>query len=78
MADIGKNICNMITCRDGEHCLFRSFGLGNSTDSANRLSRSRLQVEVNRWFPGNMVESLSVDRASISGEFEYSLSVKEL
>lgn len=73
---LGKNICNMIECRAGEHCLFRSFGLGGIVDNTNRVTRNALQVEVNRWYPATIVESVKVERATISGEFVYNIKVK--
>lgn len=74
----GENITNMIKCRKGEHCLFRSFGLGAYTDNLHRITRSTLQVEVNRWFPGNTIVSFSTQTANEKGEFLYNIDVRGL
>ena len=76
MADLGKNICNMITCRENEHCLFRSFGLGGVVDDPNTITRNTLQVAVNRWFPATVVKSMTVEKAEISGEFVYNIQIQ--
>ena len=73
---LGQNICNMIECRAGEHCLFRSFGLGGHVDDPNLISRSAIQVAVNRWYPSTIVKSVKVERATASGEFVYNVKVQ--
>lgn len=72
----GDNIVNMIKCVKGEHCLYRTFGLGSVTDDVNRLTRSAVQVEINRWFPGNTVTSISTISTSNDGEFIYNVQVR--
>ena len=74
--NIAHNIVNMIQCRQGEHPLFRSFGMGAIVDSPNRMTRNNIQVEVNRWYPSTIVENVSVDKAGSDGIFEYSVSVR--
>lgn len=76
MASLGTNICNMIKCRAGEHCLFRSFGMGGMVDSPNQITRNKVQVEVNKWFPATYVQSVDMEQADISGEFVYSVKIK--
>lgn len=76
MSGLGKNICNMIECRAGEHCLFRSFGLGGNVDNTNGITRNALQVAVNRWFPATVVKSCICEKASQSGEFIYKVDVQ--
>lgn len=76
MKNLGANICNMITCRENEHCLFRSFGMGGIVDDPNTITRNRVQVQVNKWFPATYVESVDVEKAEISGEFVYNVRVK--
>ena len=74
--NVSTNIVNMIKCRRGEHCLFRSFGLGDETDSINRFTRSKAQVEINRWFPGNTIVEFSQYGQNAKGEFVYNISVR--
>ena len=75
MADLSKNVANMIKCAPGEHCLFRSFGVGE-VDAPTRLTRNALQVEVNKWLPSVTIQSLSVDNVTPEGYFEYSIQIK--
>lgn len=74
--NVSKNIVNMIKCRRGEHCLFRTFGLGAETDNLSRLTRSKTQVEINRWFPGNTIVEFSQGGQNSKGEFVYNISVR--
>ena len=76
MQNIGQNIVNMIRCRRGNHVLFRSFGMGAEIDTPNRITKGGIQVEVNRWYPATFVESISQDKASEAGEFEYSVKIR--
>lgn len=78
MSSLGNNIVNMLKCRQNEHCLFRSFGLGGVVDEPNTMTRNRVQVEVNRWFPATIVQSVNVEKANINGEFTYNIQIKGL
>ena len=49
--DTGRNIVNMLNCRHGEHCLFRSFGLGHVTDQVGKLHKAQVTQEVAKWYP---------------------------
>lgn len=71
-----KNIVNLIKCRKGEHCLFRSFGMGSTTDDITGITRSFVQVEVNRWFPGDTVLSIQKNGESVKGEFVYNINIR--
>lgn len=71
----GENIKNMIICEKGEHCLFRSFGL-STVDSPSRITRYYLQAEVNRWFPGEIIESVQCVYAGIDGNFDYNIKIR--
>ena len=73
---VANNIINMIKCRQGEHCLFRTFGLGAITDDIARVSRSLVQVEVNKWFPGNTVYEVKQSGQNSKGEFEYNIRIR--
>ena len=56
----GQDIVNMLNCRKGEHCLFRSFGLGHVTDQVGRLRKAQITQEVARWYPDVMSVSIAV------------------
>lgn len=73
--NIAQNIANMVKTVKGEHILFRSFGL-DGVDSPNRLTRSALQVEANRWYPSVIVDNVTVNRAGSDGVFEYSINLR--
>lgn len=73
--NIAQNIANMVKTVKGEHVLFRSFGL-DGVDSPNRLTRSALQVEVNRWYPSVIVDNVTVNRAGSDGVFEYGINLR--
>lgn len=73
--NIAQNVANMVKTAKGEHVLFRSFGL-DGVDSPNRLTRSSLQVEINRWYPAVVVDNVTVNRAGSDGIFEYSVKLR--
>lgn len=76
MADLGKNICNMIMCPQNTHPLFRSFGLGNKVDDPNGITRSRLEVELRKFFPDAQLKEFRITGAAGNGEFNYSIRVE--
>lgn len=73
--NIAQNVVNMVKTVKGEHVLFRSFGL-DGVDSPNRLTRSSLQVEINRWYPDVVVDNVTVNRAGSDGIFEYNVKLR--
>lgn len=58
--DTGQCIVNMLICRQGEHCLFRSFGLGQVTDQAGRLRKGQVSQELAKWYPN--VRSVKIEQ----------------
>ena len=71
----GKLIRNMVLCERGEHCLFRDYGLA-VTDDIGAFSRTMVQSEISRFYPGVVVKSLSVVEADEKGHFEYNVDVE--
>lgn len=59
--DTGKCIVNMINCRPGEHCLFRSFGLGGVVDQIGRLRKSQVTQELARWYPNVKLTKFEIE-----------------
>ena len=49
--DTGLCITNMMNCRQGEHCLFRTFGMGAETDRVGKLRKSDITTAVAKWYP---------------------------
>lgn len=73
--NIAQNVANMVKTVKGEHVLFRSFGL-DGVDSPNRITRSSLQVEINKWYPDVVVDNVTVNRAGSDGVFGYSVKLR--
>lgn len=71
----GKLIRNMVLCERGEHCLFRDYGL-SATDDIAAFSRTMIQSEISRFYPGVVVKSLSVVEADEKGYFVYNVDVE--
>ncbi len=65
-------IKNMLNTRQGEHCLFRSFGLGAITDRVGRLYRSDISNAVEKWYPN--VTDIVVKQNSDS----YDVQIREI
>ena len=74
--NIAQNIANMIECVAGEHCLFRSFGLGGTVDSTNRITRNYIQSESNKWYPSVIIDEVTTKKASNDGSFEYYMKIR--
>jgi hypothetical protein len=49
--DTGQCITNMMNCKQGEHCLFRSFGLGVEVDRMGKLRRADITTAMSKWYP---------------------------
>lgn len=71
--DTGKCITNMINTRAGEHCLFRSFGMGDVVDRVGKLRRADIANEIVRWYP--QVKQIDVQQ---SRDGVYHVSVSEV
>lgn len=56
----GQDIVNMLNCRQGEHCLFRSFGLGHVTDQVGKLRKAQVTQEVAKWYPNVTTVSFEI------------------
>lgn len=74
--DNAKCIKNMIVCRAGEHCLFRSYGLGGCVDSPQGIPAGILRREVSRWYPGLRVRGVVVKHADGAGNFTYGVDLE--
>ena len=72
----GKLIRNMVLCERGEHCLFRDYGLV-VTDDTTAFSRTMMQPEISRFYPGAAIKSFSILDADAKGHFEYNIDVEE-
>ena len=68
--DTGQCIVNMLNCRQGEHCMFRAFGLGHVTDQVGRLRKVQITQEVAKWYPN--VTEIVID----TRDNEYNIRVR--
>lgn len=66
----GQDIVNMLNCRQGEHVLFRSFGLGHVTDQVGKLRKAQVTHEVSKWYPN--MRSVEI----VQNGDEYSVKVR--
>ena len=65
----GQCIVNMLNCRQGEQCLFRSFGLGAVTDQVGYVRKAQITQELARWYP----EVRAVEIRMIDGTYQIRL-----
>lgn len=72
----GKLIRNMVLSERGEHCLFRDYGLA-VTDDIGAFSRTMIQSEISKYYPGAYVKSLTLDEVQSDGSFEFNIDVEE-
>lgn len=70
--DTGECIKNMIITRQGEHCLFRSFGLGAITDRPGRIKKSDISTAIAKWYP--QINGFSIVQ---TGDNDYTVKVRE-
>ena len=72
----GKLVVNMIKTERGTHVLFRDYGLAE-TDEAAVLTRTSVQSEISKYYPGAYVKSLTLNEVQADGSFEFNIDVEE-
>lgn len=61
--ETASHVANMVSCRKGTHCLFRSFGLGVIDDPApSAITLGSVRAECAKWYPNIDVEKLERKR----------------
>lgn len=61
--ETASHVANMVSCRKGTHCLFRSFGLGVIDDPApTAITLGSVRAECAKWYPSIDVEKLERKR----------------
>ena len=72
----GLLVVNMVKTERGTHVLFRDYGLAE-TDDATVLTRTSVQSEISKYYPGAYVKSLTLNEAQADGSFEFNIDIEE-
>ena len=75
-ANTGQLVVNMIKTAKDEHVLYRDFGLAE-TDESTVLTRTSVQSEISKYYPGAYVKSLTLNEVQADGSFEFTIDVEE-
>ena len=75
-ANTGQLVVNMIKTAKDEHVLYRDYGLAE-TDEAAVLTRTSVQSEISKYYPGAYVKSLTLNEVQADGSFEFNIDVEE-
>lgn len=78
MIDAGECITNMMSCRPGEHCLYRDYGL-NVVDRAGGLRRADIKAQIEKFYPDVTsveITNKTTDSDALTGRFVYDVHVK--
>ena len=72
--DTASHVANMVSCRKGTHCLFRSFGLGVIDDPApSAITLGSVRAECAKWYP-----NIDVERLERKGDGEFAVVIKSV
>ena len=75
-ANTGQLVVNMIKTAKDEHVLYRDYGLAE-TDEATVLTRTSVQSEISKYYPGAYVKSLTLNEVKADGSFQFNIDVEE-
>ena len=75
-ANTGQLVVNMIKTAKDEHVLYRDYGLAE-TDDTTVLTRTSVQSEISKYYPGAYVKSLTLNEVQADGSFEFTIDVEE-
>ena len=75
-ANTGSLVANMIKTAKDEHVLYRDFGLAE-TDESTVLTRTSVQSEISKYYPGAYVKSLTLNEVQADGSFQFNIDVEE-
>ena len=75
-ANTGQLVVNMIKTAKDEHVLYRDYGL-SETDEATVLTRTSVQSEISKYYPGAYVKSLTLNEVQADGSFEFDIDIEE-
>lgn len=72
----GSLVVNMVKTEKGTHVLFRDYGM-SETDEATVLTRTSVQSEISKYYPGAYVKSLTLSEGRADGSFEFNVDIEE-
>ena len=75
-SNTGKLVANMVKTEKDTHVLYRDYGLAE-TDEATVLTRTSVQSEISKYYPGAYVKSLTLNEVQADGFFEFNIDVEE-
>ena len=75
-ANTGQLVVNMVKTEKGTHVLFRGYGM-SETDEATVLTRTSVQSEISKYYPGTYVKSLTLNGGQTDGSFEFNIDIEE-
>ena len=75
-SNTGQLVANMIKTERDTHVLYRDYGL-SETDEATVLTRTSVQSEISKYYPGAYVKSLTLNEVQADGSFEFTIDVEE-
>ena len=75
-SNTGSLVVNMIKTAKDEHVLYRDYGLAE-TDESTVLTRTSVQSEISKYYPGAYVKSLTLNEVQADGSFEFNIDVEE-
>ena len=72
----GQLVVHMIKTERDTHVLYRDYGL-SETDESTVLTRTSVQSEISKYYPGAYVKSLTLNEVQADGSFEFNIDVEE-
>ena len=75
-ANTGQLVVNMIKTERDTHILYRDYGLAETDESAV-LTRTSVQSEISKYYPGAYVKSLTLNEVKADGSFQFNIDVEE-
>ena len=75
-SNTGSLVVNMIKTERDNHVLYRDYGLAE-TDEATVLTRTSVQSEISKYYPGAYVKSLTLNEVQADGSFQFTIDVEE-
>ena len=75
-SNTGQLVANMVKTEKDAHVLYRDFGLAE-TDESTVLTRTSVQSEISKYYPGAYVKSLTLNEVQADGSFEFNIDVEE-
>ena len=75
-ANTGQLVVNMVKTEKDTHVLYRDYGLAE-TDEATVLTRTSVQSEISKYYPGAYVKALTLNEVQSDGSFEFNIDIEE-